>query len=120
MSAFISLTEAVQMTTDYRNNRESILATAYQGQNILAICETFDKAQVLQLLNETGCEKLRVYYGMDGSKKVHSILVGVDGDDKDILPSSNSLTSTEGDEELILEKAFRCPETCPPDSELNT
>ena len=67
MSAFISLTEAVQMTTDYRNNRESILATAYQGQNILAICETFDKAQVLQLLNETGCEKLRVYYGMDGN-----------------------------------------------------
>ncbi|MGV3528106.1 MAG: hypothetical protein ACO1OO_04355 [Flavisolibacter sp.] len=119
MSAFISLTEAVQMTTDYRNSRESILATAYQGQNILAICETFDKDQVLQLLNETGCEKLRIYFGMDTGKKVHSILVGVDADDIDILPPGTSLTVTEEDE-LILEKAFRCPETCPPDSELNT
>jgi hypothetical protein len=119
MTHQISLNEAITMTSTYRTYREEILKTEYQGLKILPICETFDKTEVNQLLSEEGCSKLRIYYGMDENKNVHAILVGVNVNDEDILPASNSLSATE-EEEILLERAVRCPENCPPESSLNT
>ncbi len=117
----ISLAQAVQMTTLYRQNRNSILKDDYQNQNILAISETFNGKDVASLLGETGCVGLRIYYGMSEDLKVHAILVGVGEDGVDILPSGTVAGKEmvgDGSAE-ILEDSQRCPIECPPASPLN-
>src|SRR5437762_13461350 len=110
MSQLISLQDAIDMTSLYRQRKEDILQTNYRNQAILAQCETFDKGDIDTLLGQTDCIALRIYYGMDSSYKVHSIIVGVDRNDNDILPSGV---------EKILEVGVRCPVDCPQPSSLN-
>jgi len=111
MSQFISLHDAIILTSDFRSNKENILATAYRGVGTLPICETFDRSVLDDLLAQTGCEKIRVYLGMDTNYKVKIVVVGVDSHDEDILTSGT---------ELIAEDGYRCPTQCPPSSSLNS
>lgn len=113
MSQFISLTEAENMTALYRAQKEAILDANYQSQDILAICETFDKADVETVLGHSGCEGLRIYYGMDEHLKVHAILVGVNEENEDMLPP-------ESEDPYLLERGLRCPDMCGPESPLNS
>lgn len=116
MKHFISLTTAIEMTSRFRNYRESILKPEYQGQNVLPFSETFDRAAFDALLGEDGAKGLRIYFGMDDNLKIHTIIVGVNEDDEDILPSL-ALVPTE-EEPYILENGTRCPELCPTASPL--
>lgn len=116
-SHFISLQQAIDMTSRYRSNRESILAANYQNQNILALNETFNKPDLETILAINGCAGLRCYYGMDESLKVHAIFVAVNSQGEDILPSGLSALDEETD---IVEEGQRCPDICPPASPLNT
>ena len=118
MSQFISLQDAVTMTTRYRNNRNSILQTNYQNQDILCICETFDRSVIDSLLAHPNCASIRIYYGMDENLKVHAIIVAADATGNDILVASNSNLNEE-EEDPIAENGVRCPEICPPASDLN-
>jgi hypothetical protein len=117
MTTFISLDQAVAMTTLYRKEMNEILAEPFQNQNILPICETFEKEDILKILNKKDCEKLRIYYGMDNTSKIHAIVVGVNAQNEDLLPTADNEESTEDD---ILENAVRCPTACPPSSPLNS
>jgi hypothetical protein len=122
MSDFIPVNVAAAMNADYRTNRELILKTEYQGKDILCICETFQKGQVQTLLDKSGCAALRVYYGMDDSMKVHAVLCAVDENNADILPPKTEVRSrslTVDGDDFTLENAQRCPEECPPPSQLN-
>ena len=116
MSQFISLSEAVAMTTLYRTNREAILDSYYQNQNILPLSESFEREVFDEILSHTGCVGIRVYFGMDENNKVHVIFVGYNSEDEDMVTETNSLT--EGDE--IAERGVRCPDICPPSSPLNS
>src|SRR5215207_425426 len=87
MSKFISLDDAKKLTGKYRTEREEVVKPDLKGKKVLAISETFEKDQILQILARDGCVALRVYYGMDSEKKVHAILVGVNAQDRDILPN---------------------------------
>lgn len=104
------------MTALYRSDKEAILATAYQNQNILANSETFNRYAFDTLLAIDGCAGLRIYYGMDENLKVHAIIVPVDSENEDILPDSESLMLVEPN---IVEEGQRCPDLCPPPSPLN-
>jgi len=106
------------MTARFRAQRENILKTEFQGQNVLAICETYDRSAFDTILAKSECRAVRIYYGMDENLRIHAIIVAVDADDEDIIPVS-SLTSIieEGD---IIDNANRCPDLCPPSSELNS
>ena len=112
MNQFISLQNAAAMTADYRSNRETILAAGYKNQNILCVCETFDRGVFDDVLAQTGCVGLRIYYGMDSSKQVHAIIVGVNSSNEDMI-------SSQSDTNLIIEEGRRCPFDCPPASDLN-
>ena len=113
MSQLITLEQAVEMTTRFRDEKEGILDTEYQNENILANSETFQRGVIDQVLEQSGCTGLRVYYGMDEELRVHAILVGVNSSNADIL------TLMENDQPLIVEDGTRCPEDCPPTSDLN-
>jgi hypothetical protein len=117
MSHFISRQTAIDMTTLYRDNYETVLGAAYKGKNILALSETFERSDIDVLLAQRGCTGLRLYYGMNDESQVHAILVGVNEENEDML-GATSLTEEE-EEDVILEKGFRCPEMCPPASPLN-
>jgi len=112
----ISLIKAKAMTLRYRQNRENILATAYQGQNILLLSETFDKASLVSLVTNVNCLSIRIYYGMDEDLRVHAIFVGVNSGGEDILPA---LANEEDENGEILEDGIQCPPLCPPLSPLN-
>lgn len=118
MNHFISLDTAKEMTKRYRDNNESILENASKGQNILPLCETFDRSAFDTLLAKTGCTAIRLYYGMDVDLKIHAIVVAVNGNDEDMLLSSSSSSSI--DVEDIVEESRRCPDSCPPPSDLNS
>jgi hypothetical protein len=110
---FISLQTAVDMTSLYQTNRETILAKPYQNRDILAINETFHRDAIDTLLATPDCKGIRIYPGMDEDERVHFILVAVDKDNEDILPSATNEVP------VIVEVAQRCPPTCPPASVLN-
>lgn len=115
---FISLSQGISMTTLYRSDKEAILATAYQNQNILPISETFNRNALDTLLAIEGCEAIRIYYGMDENLKVHAILVAVNENNEDLLPDANNNSLSE--EESVVEEGQRCPDLCPPSSPLNS
>ncbi len=116
-SHFISLQTAIDMTDLYRSEKENILDAAYRHQGILALSETFNRAAIDALLNEQGCAGIRIYYGMDEGLKVHAILVAVDENNADILPTQVAML--QGGDKVIVEEGQRCPDICPPGSVLN-
>ncbi|MDB5252184.1 MAG: hypothetical protein JWP27_1353 [Flaviaesturariibacter sp.] len=121
MSHEISLDKAIEMTTRYRDLNNKILKEEYQGRNILPRSETFDRDALDRILAQDRCRKVRIYYGMDDRDLVHAVIVGVDAEDRDILPlrADAARLSMGDDEGQIAEDSTRCPDTCPPESPLN-
>jgi hypothetical protein len=111
----ITLQRAIEMTRLYRENKDKILVPDVLGKHILSISETFNREAIDRLLAQPKCAGLRIYYSMDESLKLHAILVGVDENNRDILPSS--IENKEGDEGggEIVEDGALCPPACPPD-----
>lgn len=120
MNHFITVPEAAAMTSRYRNQKENILKTEYQGQNILCYSETFHRAAFDTLLGKAGCQSLRIYYGMAEDLKIHAIIVGVDSQNADILPEANSSFALTDDDDSVFDRGIRCPDLCPDPSPLNT
>lgn len=122
MSQFISLQEGIDMTATYRAERSDLIAKGAITADLLPICETFEKSQVITLLNKTDCEGLRIYLGVEESK-IKLILVGVNSQDEDMITTGNTRFSVsqeeDGDDDELLERGIRCPTTCPPASDLN-
>ncbi|MFC0776019.1 hypothetical protein [Terrimonas alba] len=118
MNHFIPVAEAAVMTQRYRNQKENILKTNYEGQNLLCISETFDRAPFDTVLGKSGCMGLRIYYGMSEDLKIHAIIVGVDAANADILPDSSASLTEEDDS--VIDRAIRCPDLCAEPSPLNT
>ena len=113
---FISLETAIDMTALYRTNREIILQTIYRGIDLLPLSETFSRGAIDAILAHEECAGLRIYYGMDENEKLHAILVGVNVDNEDILPTGSL---NEAEDPVIVENGQRCPPSCPPPSDLN-
>jgi hypothetical protein len=110
---YISLTAAQAMTALYRAEKENILATEYKGQNILCICETFNREAFDTLLAEEGCEGIRIYFGMLPDLKVRLLAVAVNEDNEDILPEETPALLEGEDERKIVEFGRPCPDFCP-------
>ncbi len=117
-SHHISLTVAENLTATYRTNRETILAAAYQGKNVLPLSETFNLEDIQDLIAQTGCAGIRIYYGMKNDDTVHAVLVAVNESNEDIIYVEENF-SVSG-ENIIIEEGQRCPVICPPESPLNS
>ena len=97
------------MINRFKNEQENILIPLHQNKEILPLSETLEKDQLEKLLKLPGCEKLRIYYGMDSLLKVHAILVAVDKENQDIIIQNEDAYESEED---ILNDNIRCPPTC--------
>lgn len=114
MNHLIKLAKAIEMTTKYRAEKETILAASHRDQNILPIAESFERSAFDTVLAQPGCTGLRVYYGMDDELKVHAIIVGTNAQGEDILPATDATANRDGDEDEdpIIEEGNRCPPFC--------
>lgn len=110
---YISLDKAKKMTKLYRNNRGTAPLTC------LSLNETFNVDSIKTLVNTTGAAGIRIYYGMDELKQVHAILVAVNNQNEDILPTVAGVTVAIT-APVIVDDAIVCPPTCPPPSPLNS
>ena len=121
MNNFISLAQAIAMTQAFRAEKENILAAPYKNQDILPVCETFDRKAFEALLQETDCAYIRIYLGMGADLKIRIIAVGADSAERDILPvvPQGAAESQDGDGNIV-EDGMRCPTICPPASPLNS
>jgi hypothetical protein len=109
--SFITLTEAQDMIALYQDTRSGLLASGY-STDVLPLSITFSKEDVDNLLSQQGTDKLRIYFGMqDTDNLIDVILVAVDANDDDIVPSTNY---------RLLDRGARCPSNCPPASVLNS
>ena len=126
MNNLITLEQAIAMTTLYRAQKDTILADAYKGKNILSISETFDKDAFQAILDQQACASVRIYFGMSEDLIIRNIIVGVDAEGNDLLPDSSDTMKeasiTEGSEAPpppIVEEGIICPPICPKPSKLN-
>ena len=110
----ISLDTAIKITTLYRAQRNRILGLEWQGKDLLPISETFDRTALDRLLAQPGCTAVRIYYGMDETLQVHAVVVGVNANDQDILPTPDAPDAE------ILDVSKICPPICTLGSPLNT
>lgn len=127
MKHFISLDKAKKMTALYRKEKDNVVHHEHTEKKILCLSETFDAESFRLVVNKTECTGVRIYFGMDDELKVHSIIVGVNAKNEDILPdtgasvnllSTASDTTDDGDTGII-EEGQTCPPYCPPPSPLN-
>jgi hypothetical protein len=80
----------------------------------------FDKHVVLKMLHEDKCEGLRIYNALDDEGKIHFVLVGTDGNGKNILPGGDeymakTVEEIDGGDPILIDNGARCPPLCPPD-----
>jgi len=94
----ISLTEASELTANYRN--------AQTGDYIKA--EFYGKNAILDLLNQETCIGMRIYYGLNSEGVQKLVLVGVDTSGDDLVNG------------VILDKGVPCPIACSSTNTLNS
>ena len=93
----ISLADASALTKAYRDAKISEVKAG-----------AIAKDQVLQLLNQSGCVGMRIYFGRNKDGTLAPVLVGIDASDNDL---------TKG---IILEQIWPCPPICSSDNPLNS
>lgn len=115
----IALYHAVELTQRYR---KSAPASEHGG--------FFWADGLRELLDQAGCVGLRYYHGLDAGGRYQIVLVGVDGNGRDIVTAVNdSPTSGKGGktmralsassgQALLLDMHWPCPPWCDPNSPL--
>src|SRR5690606_16463635 len=94
---FVTLAMASDWTETYRNDHAGETKAHFFGKNKLQ-----------EILDQTGCMGIRIYYAIDGDGKKQLVLVGAGADEKDMTAGN-----------LILDMGWPCPSFCDSDSGLN-
>jgi hypothetical protein len=79
------LAQAMTMINNYEAVRETMLAEAYPSPSTLPVYETFNLKAIDSLICQKNAIGFRIYMAMDAQNQVRFVLVGVDGDGKDII-----------------------------------
>jgi hypothetical protein len=94
----ISLSVASAMTKNYRDNAGANPTLAhYIGRDLIE-----------EILAQEGCVGIRIYYALNSNGSKELVLVGVDGDENDIVNG------------VIADKTVKCPQNCSTTNLLNS
>lgn len=116
---FISLEE---MNTLTKNHDDDHANQKSFGTHVKAMC--FGRDKILELLDQPDAVALRIYYGIkvdtdgDGIKEKKMILVAVDSEGNDIVPTEEDAKAVTGGAvskammAKILDSGIPCPEFC--------
>lgn len=107
----ISLQKAKEMTARYNSNKNAVIKKEYEGK-IFMDCETFNREAFDAVLAQEGCVGVRIYFSMNEDLSIRTIIVGVNGDNQDILPPETAAETTD-DTAVIVEDGKVCPPDCP-------
>ncbi|RPE08242.1 hypothetical protein EGT74_14355 [Chitinophaga lutea] len=115
---FISLVRGAQLTEAYRVDQKIVKK---HKEPILAAFFGINKLE--KLLSKDGATGLRIYYGLDldkdGKRDKKFVIVAVDADGNDILPSQTSMDKDSPADD-ILDTDILCPYDCPKANPLNS
>lgn len=115
---FISLVKGAQLTEAYRVDQR--IAKKHKDPLLAAF---FGKTKLETLLSKHGASGLRIYYGLDldkdGKRDKKFVIVAVDEEGNDILPSQNSMNK-DAPADDILDTDILCPYDCPKANPLNS
>jgi hypothetical protein len=67
---------------------------------------------IQQILSESDCVGIRIYYALDDNGEKKLILVGVDSNGDNLLPTAGGRLADDGN--ILADFSFPCPNTCPP------
>lgn len=93
----ITLTDASNWTATYRAN----MGTGDPKGHFIG------KDLIEEILAQSGCKGIRVYYGIDDSDEKVLIFVGADADEDDML-------------DIIADRSIPCPSHCGSSNDLNS
>lgn len=94
--AAISILDAAPLTKNYRDANPGAVKATFIG-----------KEHIQDLLDQTNCKGIRVYFGLSSTGEMETIWVGADTHENDIL-------------DLIIDNAIKCPVRCGTKNKLNT
>jgi hypothetical protein len=100
----IDLQTAQLWTANYRTQNPEELFGHYFGADIIH-----------QILGESGCVGIRIYYAIDEKGERKLLIVGVDAQGNDLLPIEGAMN---GEGNTIADFSYPCPNMCPPDGSL--
>lgn len=66
---------------------------------------------IKQILEQPGCVGIRMYYALDEKGEKKLLLVGVDAQGENMIPSENGLTTDGGN--IVGDYSLPCPDYCP-------
>lgn len=92
----ISLSLGAEMTAAYRSSEPNARKGHFYGREILR-----------RLLDQQGCEGIRIYYGIDAEGNKELVLVGADSHENDML-------------DLVADVSTPCPNRCGIANKLNS
>lgn len=92
----ITLSAGADMTAEYRRLNPGDRKAHFFGKDILN-----------DLLDQTGAEGIRMYYGIDGDGNKELVLVAANADERDML-------------DLVVDISVPCPNSCDNGSSLNS
>lgn len=102
----ITLAEAAKLTKNFRETPLGSIASTL----VPIKAEAFDKDAIQEIMDQTGCEEVRIYYGLELEPlpKFRQVLVGVDSNGDDMVNGK------------IMERGFACPAYCGVNNQLNS
>lgn len=108
----IDITQAITMINNFGAVRETMVSAPYNA-NTLPVYETFNLEAIDQLICQDNAVGFRVYMAMDDQQQVRFVLVGVDGDGKDIIQRTSDETletmDVSGISTMVMEAGQRWP-----------
>ena len=96
----IDLTTAKRWTSNYRAINSTGVQAHYFGNEIIQ-----------QLLERPGCVGIRMYYAINDEGERKLLLIGVDANGENLLPST--VARVKDDEDPVVDYSFPCPTYCP-------
>lgn len=86
----IPLEQAMTMIQHFNDSKTAVVNEAFGTADVLPMYETFNLKAIDSIICQPNTIGFRIYMAMDDQQKARFVLVGVDGDGKDVIQRVNN------------------------------